>query len=155
MFKWFWTIFWLGAPEIMSVYNHIRSLRSQPVFMVGLVGWWPYKRPRLPPPPFPPSSRELWLRFFAVSSQWWSSIEGRQIFHGRRGRVSCCCSINESAVVWQNEESLPLPVETLSVDSWPYLLIMSHFRNLAGKADKRDQGFQATLSSSVDEVKEK
>ena len=150
MFKWFWTIFSLGAPEIMSVCNHILSLRSQPVFMVGLVGWWPYKRA-----PLPPVSWELWLRFFAVSSQWWSIIEGRQIFHRRRGRMSCWCSINESAVVWQNEERLPLPVGTLPVDSWPYLLIMSHFRNLAGKPDKRDQGFQATLSSSVDEVKEK
>ena len=150
MFKWFWTIFSLGAPEIMLVCNHIRSLRSLPVFMVGLVGWWPYKRH-----PLPPACRELWLRFLTVSSQWWSSIEGRQIFHGRRGTVSCWCSINESAVVWQNEERLPLPVGTLPVDSWPYLLIMSHFRNLAGKPDKRDQGFQETLSSSVDGVKEK
>ena len=126
----------------MSVCNHIRRLCSQSVFMIRSVGWWTYKRHPLPPPP--PASRELWLRFFTGFSQWCSSIEGRQIFHWRRGRVSWWCSITESAVVWQNEERLPLSVGTFPVDSWPYLLIMSHFRNLAGKPDKRDQGFQAT-----------
>ena len=30
------------------------------------------------------------------------------IFHGRRGRVSFRCSINKSAVVWENEERLPV-----------------------------------------------
>ena len=33
---------------------------------------------------------------------------------------------------------------------------MSHFRNLAGKPDGRDQGFQARImKTSVDEVREK
>ena len=127
----------------MSVCNHTRRLRSQPVFMIRSVGWWPYnkRRPRPPPPPPPPENFGSVVTGF---SQWCSSIEERQIFHGRRGRVSCWRSINETAVVWQNEERLPLPVGTLPVDSWPYLLIMSHFCNLAGKRYKRDQGFQAT-----------
>ena len=83
------------------------------------------------------------------------SLNGETIFYERRWRVSFWCSINESAVVWQNEERLPLPVGTLSVDSWPYLVITSHFRNVAGKPEKQDQRFQATMNSSVDEVKDK
>ena len=46
------------------------------------------------------------------------------------------------------------PVGTLPVDF--LTLFISHFRNLAGKPDGRDQGFQATImKSSVDEVREK
>ena len=42
-----------------------------------------------------------------------------------------------------------LPVDFLA-------LFMSHFRNLAGKLNGRDQGFKATImKSSVDEVREK
>ena len=49
---------------------------------------------------------------------------------------------------------IELPVETLPVDF--LTLFMSHFRNLAGKPDGRDQGFQATtMKSSEDEVREK
>ena len=52
---------------------------------------------------------------------------------------------------------IELPVGTLPVDF--LTLIMSHFRNLAGKPDRRDQGFQATImksvKSSLDEVREK
>jgi len=49
---------------------------------------------------------------------------------------------------------IELPVGTLPVDF--LTLFMSHFRNLAGKPDGRDQGFQGTImKSSVDEVREK
>ena len=49
---------------------------------------------------------------------------------------------------------IELPVGTLPVDF--LTLFMSHFRNLAGKPDGRDQGFQAPImKSSVDEVREK
>ena len=49
---------------------------------------------------------------------------------------------------------IELPVRTLPVDF--LTLFMPHFRNLAGKPDGRDQGFQATImKSSVDEVREK
>ena len=49
---------------------------------------------------------------------------------------------------------IELPVGTLPVDF--LTLVMSHFRNLAGKPDGREQGFQATImKSSVDEVREK
>ena len=49
---------------------------------------------------------------------------------------------------------IELPVGTLPVDF--LTLVMSHFRNLAGKPDGRDQGFQARITkSSVDEVREK
>ena len=49
---------------------------------------------------------------------------------------------------------IELPFGTLPVDF--LTLFMSHFRNLAGKPDGRDQGFQATImKSSVDEVREK
>ena len=30
------------------------------------------------------------------------------IFHGRRGRLSFRCSMKKSAVVWENEERLPV-----------------------------------------------
>ena len=47
----------------------------------------------------------------------------------------------------------------LSVGTFPVdflTLVMSHFRNLAGKPDGRDQGFQARImKSSVEEVSEK
>ena len=47
----------------------------------------------------------------------------------------------------------------LSVGTFPVdflTLVMSHFRNLAGKPDGRDQGFQARIMEcSVDEVREK
>ena len=36
-----------------------------------------------------------------IDSEVWETI-----FHGCRGRVSFQCSINKSAVVWQNEERL-------------------------------------------------
>ena len=46
---------------------------------------------------------------------------------------------------------IELPVVTLPVDC--LTLVMSHVRNLAGKPDGQDQGFQATImKSSVDEV---
>ena len=52
---------------------------------------------------------------------------------------------------------IELPVGTFPVDF--LTLIMSHFRNLAGKPDRRDQGFQVTImksvKSSLDEVREK
>ena len=49
---------------------------------------------------------------------------------------------------------IKLPVGTLPVNF--LTLFMSHFRNLAGKPDGRDQGFQAPImKSSVDEVREK
>ena len=49
---------------------------------------------------------------------------------------------------------IELPVGTFPVDF--LTLFMSHFRNLAGKLDGRDQGFQAPImKSSVDEVREK
>ena len=50
---------------------------------------------------------------------------------------------------------IELPVGTFPVD-FLTLIFMSHFRNLAGKPDGRDQGFQAPImKSSVDEVREK
>ena len=49
---------------------------------------------------------------------------------------------------------IQLPVGALPVDF--LTLFMSDFRNLAGKPDGRDQGFQAPImKSSVDEVREK
>ena len=49
---------------------------------------------------------------------------------------------------------IELPVGTFPVDF--LTLVMSHFRNLAGKPDRRNQGFQApSMKSSVDEVREK
>ena len=45
---------------------------------------------------------------------------------------------------------IDLPVETLPVDSWPYLLFMSNFHNLVGKPDKWDQGFQDLLSDNYE-----
>ena len=49
---------------------------------------------------------------------------------------------------------IELPVGTFPVDF--LTLFMSHFRNLAGKPDGRDPGFQAPImKSSVDEVREK
>ena len=49
---------------------------------------------------------------------------------------------------------IELHVGTFPVDF--LTLFMSHFRNLAGKPDGRDPGFQAPImKSSVDEVREK
>ena len=44
--------------------------------------------------------------------QWWwwreNNRNGVTISHGRRGRLSFRCSIKKSAVVWENEERLPV-----------------------------------------------
>ena len=49
---------------------------------------------------------------------------------------------------------IELLVGTFPVDFLTFF--MSHFRNLAGKKDGRDQGFQAPImKSSVDEVRKK
>ena len=42
---------------------------------------------------------------------------------------------------------IDLPVKTLPVDSWPYLL---YFSNLVGKPDKWDQGFQDLLRDNYE-----
>ena len=44
---------------------------------------------------------------------------------------------------------IDLPVGTIPVDLWPHLL-MSNFRNLAGKPDKWDQGFQDLSSDNYE-----
>ena len=81
------------------------------------------------------------------------------IFHGRRVRVSFRCSINKSAVVWEMKRDFRLNDRASCREASGRLFDLSsvsHFRNLAGKPDGRDQGFQATImKSSEDEVREK
>ena len=83
------------------------------------------------------------------------------IFHGRRGRVSFRCSINKSAVVWENEDRLPVKWSSFLSGRfrstfWPYLChIFAIWReNQTGeiKVFKRQLWF---MKSSVDEIREK
>ena len=50
------------------------------------------------------------------------------IFHGRRGRVSFRCSINKSAVVWQNEVGTLSRVIKVSQELYklPYIDLYYH-----------------------------
>ena len=64
------------------------------------------------------------------SSAWWVQIHADfhwvTISHGRRGRLSFRCSIKKSAVVWENEERLPVKWSSFLSGRfrstfWPYL----------------------------------
>ena len=76
------------------------------------------------------------------------------IFQGRRGRVSFRCSINKSAVVWQNEERLPVKWSSFLSGRfrstfWPYLChIFAIWReNQTGEIKVRSKGIRDCISS--------
>ena len=76
-----------------------------------------------------------------IDSEVWETI-----FHGCRGRVSFQCSINKSAVVWQNEERLSVKWSSFQLTHYliNYLLVSQKIFAVRWKTN-----------SFVDEVKEK
>ena len=101
--------------------------------------------------------------FPALKNPLSRSPDRETIFHWRRGRVSFRCPINKSAVVWQNEERVP--VKWLIFLSGPFrstrdliylCQIFAIWRENQKSEIKVFKILQATImNSSMEEVKEK
>ena len=63
-----------------------------------------------------------------IDSEVWETI-----FHGCRGRVSFQCSINKSAVVWQNEERLSVKWSSFQLTHYLIYLCHKKFSQSGGK----------------------